>query len=122
MDRAIGALARKRGGLAFRWCRVREGQARLAWKVKGNAGGAGKGNVLRRAPQRLQRRSFGQRPTAAAAATTAAGGWQGDVRTRCLAADPKYGERWCAVSKDPAHRKLPRDRVLELAAAGFEVP
>jgi hypothetical protein len=39
----------------------------------------------------------------------------------CVAAEPKYGEVWCRVAKDPAHRKLKKDQVLELAAAQFHV-
>eukprot|EP00614_Pseudopedinella_elastica_P016698 CAMPEP_0172649228 /NCGR_PEP_ID=MMETSP1068-20121228/241681_1 /TAXON_ID=35684 /ORGANISM="Pseudopedinella elastica, Strain CCMP716" /LENGTH=985 /DNA_ID=CAMNT_0013463579 /DNA_START=45 /DNA_END=3002 /DNA_ORIENTATION=- len=44
---------------------------------------------------------------------------QADVRQRCLAAEPKYGEVWCAVSKAPKNRRLPRDQVLEVAAQTF---
>jgi pre-mRNA-processing factor 6 len=46
---------------------------------------------------------------------------QRDVLQRCVAAEPKYGEVWCSVSKDPVNRKMPKDKVLARVAAAFNV-
>ena len=44
---------------------------------------------------------------------------QSDVLKRCVAADPKYGERWCKVLKEPANRKLSKAEVLAQVAAAL---
>ena len=40
-----------------------------------------------------------------------------EVKRQCVAAEPRYGDQWCAVSKDPAHRRLKTDAILDLVAA-----
>ena len=39
------------------------------------------------------------------------------VFTRCVAAEPKQGERWCSVAKQTCNRRLPVDQLLLLAVA-----
>ena len=41
---------------------------------------------------------------------------QKDVTTRCSGADPKYGELWCSISKDPANRKVAKGELLDRVA------
>eukprot|EP00616_Rhizochromulina_sp_CCMP1243_P000449 CAMPEP_0118989306 /NCGR_PEP_ID=MMETSP1173-20130426/47770_1 /TAXON_ID=1034831 /ORGANISM="Rhizochromulina marina cf, Strain CCMP1243" /LENGTH=993 /DNA_ID=CAMNT_0006940291 /DNA_START=51 /DNA_END=3035 /DNA_ORIENTATION=- len=54
---------------------------------------------------------------------------QRDVLNRCVAAEPKYGELWCSVSKDPQNRKMEKrdvllevSRIVEAKARGEEAP
>lgn len=42
---------------------------------------------------------------------------QGEVERRCAAADPAHGERWIAVSKSPAGRRMSKLEVLRAAVA-----
>jgi pre-mRNA-processing factor 6 len=45
-----------------------------------------------------------------------------DVARRCAAADPRHGERWTAVSKDPKNAHQPCEAILRKVAAELEAP
>ncbi|XP_014675353.1 PREDICTED: pre-mRNA-processing factor 6-like [Priapulus caudatus] len=45
-----------------------------------------------------------------------------DVRRRCVLAEPRHGESWCAVSKDIGNWKKKVGEILESVAASLPVP
>ncbi|XP_034238152.1 pre-mRNA-processing factor 6 [Thrips palmi] len=47
---------------------------------------------------------------------------QEDVKKRCIAAEPKHGEAWCAVSKDIANWRLSIEQILALCARDLPIP
>ncbi|XP_033220864.1 pre-mRNA-processing factor 6-like [Belonocnema kinseyi] len=47
---------------------------------------------------------------------------QEDVKKRCIAAEPKYGENWCKVSKNIANWCLSTEQILALVAKDLPIP
>lgn len=47
---------------------------------------------------------------------------QQELKKRCIAAEPRHGERWCAVSKDVKNWKLKTGDLLEIVADGLPIP
>jgi len=45
-----------------------------------------------------------------------------EVRRRCVAAEPRHGAEWCAVSKDIRNWRLKTEEILETAARQLVVP
>ena len=45
-----------------------------------------------------------------------------EVARRCAAADPRHGEAWTRVSKDPARPRLSCEEVLKAVAEAMEAP
>lgn len=47
---------------------------------------------------------------------------QKEVRQRCMAAEPRHGDAWCAVSKDIKNWRLKTDEILLRVSKQLSVP
>ncbi|KAL3309795.1 hypothetical protein Ciccas_011655 [Cichlidogyrus casuarinus] len=47
---------------------------------------------------------------------------QEEIKTRCVAAEPRHGEIWCVHSKNPRNWKLKPAELLQLVAEQIEIP